>query len=257
MNNEVNELIEAGAIFYCSHSGGKDSQAMYAFLQTIVPADQIVVVHADLGNVEWSGVQDHIHANIDHPLNVVSAVWKDGSSKDLLGMVEKRFIDRPESPSWPSSAARYCTSDLKRDPIAKFIRNDLKDRGTHLGVNCMGLRAEESSARAKKETWTKNNRLSNKSRLVMDWLPIHEWLTDEVFAYIHDAGQEAFWAYKNGNERLSCVFCIMGSRNDIALGAQARPELFARYVELEQRTGYTVFKDETIQERAGIIASDA
>ena len=56
-------LIRRGALFYVSHSGGKDSQAMYAALVSRVPRDQIVVVHADLGEIEWRGVQDHIREN--------------------------------------------------------------------------------------------------------------------------------------------------------------------------------------------------
>jgi hypothetical protein len=32
----------------------------------------------------------------------------------------------------------------------------------------------------------------------------------------------------------------MGSKNDLQHGARAHPELFARYVELEERTGYTM-----------------
>jgi hypothetical protein len=47
-------------------------------------------------------------------------------------------------------------------------------------------------------------------------------------------------AYAAGNERLSCVFCIMGSRNDLAHGARARPDLFAKYVAMEKATGYTM-----------------
>lgn len=253
--SDLQRLIDKGAIFYCSHSGGKDSQAMYSLLRLVVPHSQIVVVHADLGEVEWTGVQDHIRDTVAHSVHVVRANWKDGTEKTLLGMVEKRYQDRPAAPSWPSSAARFCTSDLKRDPIAKFIRNDMKARNAWLAVNCMGLRAEESSARAKKQEWSENKRLTNNSRQVWDWLPIHDMLTGEVFQTIKDSHQRPFWAYQGGNERLSCVFCIMGSRNDIAHGAKVRPELFAKYIELEKRTGYTMFRNETLAERAGIIAS--
>lgn len=251
--SQISTLIEAGAIFYCSHSGGKDSQAMYAMLCDLVPAEQIVVVHADLGEIEWSGVQEHINNNVAHQVNVVRAIWKDGSEKTLLGMVERRFENRPDAPSWPSSAQRFCTSDLKRDPIHKFIRNDMKARGVSIGINCTGLRAEESSARAKKTDFEINKRLSNNTRTVYEWLPIHAWSTAEVFDRIAAAGQRPFWAYELGNERLSCVFCIMGSRNDIANGAAQRPELLAKYAELEARTGYTMFPNETIAERAGLI----
>ena len=70
---DVQDLIRRGAVFYIAHSGGKDSQAMYARIHRRVPHERIVVVHADLGRIEWEGVQDHIRATIAHELNVVRA----------------------------------------------------------------------------------------------------------------------------------------------------------------------------------------
>lgn len=61
-----------------------------------------------------------------------------------------------------------------------------------------------------------------------------------MFATIAEADQKPHWAYAAGNERLSCVFCIMGSARDIANGARHRPDLLARYAEIEERTGYTM-----------------
>jgi DNA sulfur modification protein DndC len=69
--DEIQEFIDKGAIFYVSHFGGKDSQAMYALLRNIVPSSQLVVVHANLGEVEWQGVMEHIRENTQHPVNVV------------------------------------------------------------------------------------------------------------------------------------------------------------------------------------------
>lgn len=228
--DEIERFIEQGAIFYVSHSGGKDSQAMYSKIRKVVPHDQIVVIHASLGDVEWPGVIEHIEQNVDHPLNVVKA------GKDLLGMVEARGM-------WPSPAYRQCTSDLKRGPIFKFIRNDLKSRGAHIAINCMGLRAEESSSRAKRKALAFNDQESNTGRVqrfVYDWLPVFYYTTAEIFQTIAAAGQKPFWAYKK-NERLSCVFCIMGSRNDLKHGAEMNPDLFQRYVDLEKRIGHTMF----------------
>lgn len=252
MTATIQNMIDEGAIFYISHSGGKDSQAMYAKLLDIIPTDQIVVVHADLGDVEWVGVKDHIKNTIRHDLHVVKAVWKDGREKTLLDYVRHRFNVRPNAPSWPSSAARWCTSELKTGPLYKFIRNDMKSKGATLAVNCMGLRAEESTARAKKTEWEFNKILSKAGRTIYNWLPIHDMNINEVFACIGDAGQKPFWAYSDGNERLSCVFCIMGSRNDISHGAKVRPELFEQYVTLEKETGYSMFHKESLTERAGL-----
>ncbi|MEM7003726.1 MAG: phosphoadenosine phosphosulfate reductase family protein [Pseudomonadota bacterium] len=243
----LRELIHAGAVFFCSHSGGKDSQAMYAHLLAAgIPDSQIVVVHADLGEVEWNGVQDHIRNTIDHDLHVVRA------NKTLLEMVQRRFESRPEVPSWPSSATRQCTSDLKRGPIYKFIRRWMKENRQTLGVNCMGIRAEESSTRAKKEPFKLNTALSKAGREVYEWMPIFDWSTDQVFRKIKDSNQQPFWAYEQ-NERLSCVFCIMGSRNDLMHGLLQRPELFRKYTELEQATGWTMFQKQSLSERIGLI----
>lgn len=238
----ITDLIARGAIFYVSHSGGKDSQAMYIALIRHVPADQIVVVHADLGAVEWTGVQDHIRATVDHFVNVVRA------NKTFLDMVRHRAATRPDVPAWPSSATRQCTSDLKRGPIHKFIRNDMAKRGATIALNCTGLRAEESASRAKKTALTKNARLSKAGREVYDYLPIHHMTTKHVFFVIKTAGQQPFHAYKR-NKRLSCVFCIMGCEGDLRHGAAARPELYAEYLKVERETGWTMFNGQSLRDR--------
>ncbi len=243
--NPIAQAIDDGALVFISHSGGKDSQAMYCHLSTFVPADQIVVVHANLGVVEWSGVMDHIRDNISHELNVVKA------AKTLLDMVEHRHATRPDVPPWPSPKHRQCTSDLKRGPIQKFIRAEMKRRGSLLAINAMGLRAAESSARAKRPVHQLNKTLSKAGRTVYDWNPIHEWSTAKVFNTISDCGQSPFWAYAKGNERLSCVFCIMGCKGDLRNGAEQNPELFAKYIELEERTGYTMFPTGSLAEKIG------
>ncbi|PVZ84224.1 phosphoadenosine phosphosulfate reductase [Serratia sp. S1B] len=200
---------------------------MYAVLCQHIPSDQIVVVHASLGDVEWPGVIEHINGTIYHKINVVQA------GKTFLAMVEHRGM-------WPSAKHRQCTSDLKRGPIEKFIRQDMTRRGGGIAVNCMGLRAEESAARSRRTPFKAKTSQSVKGRTVWEWLPIFNLSTAEVFQVIEDAGQKPFWAYQK-NERLSCVFCIMGSRNDLRHGAEQNPALYRRYVELERRLGHTLF----------------
>lgn len=244
------EVIEQGGLFFVSHSGGKDSQAMYDHLvyDLKIPDDQIVVVHAHLGEIEWDGVLEHIKENIDHDINVVQAVTRDGEPNDFLKMVTKRG-------KWPSPQYRQCTSDLKRGPIYKFIRKVMKDRGVLLGVNCTGMRAEESAARSKRPEWSENKQLSKAGRSVFEWLPIHDWSTDQVFDRIYAAGQKPFWAYgERGelNQRLSCVFCIMGSVNDHRHGAAQRPELYAKLKQMEVTMDHTMFMGKTLAERNGV-----
>ena len=112
--DEVDRLIQDGALFIANHSGSKDSQVQLIRLLERVPASQLLVVHASLGAMEWTGAMELARdqaANAALPFIVATA------SKMLLEMVERRFETRPEVPSWPSASTRQCTSDLKRGPI--------------------------------------------------------------------------------------------------------------------------------------------
>ncbi len=233
----IDDLIADGALFVANHSGGKDSQAMLIRLLRVIPFIQLLVVHASLGDVEWPGALEHAKQQADAaclPFVVARA------EKSLLDMVERRFQTRPDVPSWPSISHRQCTSDLKRGPIEREIRRYAKANGFTTVVNCMGLRAAESRDRAKRLPLTHHARNSVAGRTWFDWLPIHDLSTAAVFDVIATAGQQPHPAYALGNDRLSCVFCIMGSRKDIANGAIQNPAMFERYAALEDRTGYTM-----------------
>lgn len=236
MLESIKELIATDALFVANHSGGKDSQAMLIKLLEIIPPEQLVVVHASLGEMEWPGALE-LAQNQAEKAGITFIVAK--ASKTLFEMVERRFQTRPEVPSWPSASTRQCTSDLKRGPIQREVRRYAKASGFKSIVNCLGLRAQESPGRAKRKTFGKMG-ISNSVSTWYEWLPIHELQTDEVFTAIYDAGQEPHCAYALGNERLSCVFCIMSSRNDIKNGAKHNPQLLEKYIGMETHTGYTM-----------------
>jgi 3'-phosphoadenosine 5'-phosphosulfate sulfotransferase (PAPS reductase)/FAD synthetase len=228
--NEIQALIKRGALFVVNHSGGKDSQAMCIKLESLVPREQLVIVHADLGEVEWAGAQEHIKATTTLPLHVTR------SRRTLLEMIEERGM-------FPSPTLRQCTSDLKRGPIERTIRGlverrrQLRQVGADIIVNCMGMRAQESSSRAKLTTFKLSDKNSKAGREWYDWLPIHDMLVDEVFATIKAAGQEPHAVYAQGMSRFSCCFCVMASEHDLRTAAGLNPTLYRRYVELERSTG--------------------
>ena len=224
----VSSLIERGALFVINHSGGKDSQAMFDYVKNLVPADQIVVVHAELPEVEWDGVVEHIESTIGN-----TPVYYCRSRRTLLQMIAERGM-------FPSPKNRQCTSDLKRGPIERTIRQISKERNNKLIVNCMGMRAQESSSRAKLTTLKLSTGNSKAGREWYDWLSIHDWKIEQVFARIAEAGQKPHWAYEAGMSRLSCCFCIMASKDDLTLAAKLNPSLYRKYVELERSTGQTM-----------------
>jgi 3'-phosphoadenosine 5'-phosphosulfate sulfotransferase (PAPS reductase)/FAD synthetase len=224
----IRTLIERGALFVINHSAGKDSQAMTILLKQAVPAEQLVIVHAHLPEVEWEGSIEHIEKwSFGIPVHVCQAV------KTFFQMVDHRR-------RFPDKSRRQCTSDLKRGPIEKQIRQILKERKLKLVVNCMGLRAEESSGRAKLERLKFNPRNSVAGREWYDWLPIHEMSTKRVFAVIRWAKQEPFWTYSKGMTRKSCCFCIMANKNDLKIAKILKPVLYEKYVSKEKELGHTL-----------------
>ena len=276
----VRDAIARGATLSISVSGGKDSQAMLSVLAGI-EARRKQIVHADLGRAEWPQTPDFVDklsADSGIGLNVVRRV-----RGDLVSRIEQRLdsvssIDgsTPAKPFWPSAMQRYCTSDMKRGPIQKQQRSLGKGE---LIVSCVGMRAEESKARAKKCPLEIEKAITSKAlhgldpaaavrrwdgtgRLVLRWLVIHDWSQADVWHEIGHSladldrrramyraaepgsldGFKAHPAYVFGNERLSCALCVLASVGDLCNGRQHHPELYRRYVELEERSGFT-FRD--------------
>lgn len=239
--DEISALRDRGALFIVNHSGGKDSQAMMILIEKLVPARQILALHAVLPEVDWAGIPEHIEATTGVEFQLSYA------RKTFFEMVAHRQ-------HWPSPSYRQCTSDLKRGPLERDIRRHLKAHPEFGGlvVSCMGIRAEESSKRAKATPFAFSARNSKAGREWYDWLPIHGMLIGEVFSIIASAGQKPHWAYGNlsevyltpeppptheGMSRLSCVFCIMANKSDLKTAARLEPELYARYVATELAIG--------------------
>lgn len=261
---EALALAARGAIFYVGHSGGKDSMAEYEAICKIIPHDQIRVIHADLGEVEHRDNKPLIRANIAHDLMIAKSYDIDGNPIDFFGMVRRRraYLDSKgehDAPAVPSGPNRYCTSDLKTGPIWREIKNDGKHE---IVVNCVGIRGLESKSRAKKiknrGTLNINKKATCNKRVkreAYDWWPIAHWTIDEVWAEITEAGKEPWAGYgfdgtrATKNERMSCVFCIFGSPNDLARGARERPELLEKYIQLEKDVRGTLFNGASLLER--------
>ncbi|ENW92780.1 phosphoadenosine phosphosulfate reductase family protein [Acinetobacter dispersus] len=228
--------IEQGALFVINHSGGKDSQAMMIKLLEFVPKEQILVVHASLGFMEWPGAME-LARDQAAAAGVDFIVAK--AKKSFLDMVLKRFQERPEVPSFPAPKYRQCTSDLKRDPIKREVRRYAKANGFDRIVNCMGLRAEESDNRARQEVYKPTAENGKAGRAWFNYLPIHDLSTSEVFKAIRNDDQDPHWAYQK-NDRLSCITCIMASTADLIHGASQNPQVYALMCLVEHVTGYAL-----------------
>jgi DNA sulfur modification protein DndC len=229
MTNELipNEVQQAQVIFV-SHSGGKDSQAMLARVRRMNLSAKIVIVHSDLGEMEWEPMHDFIARNgFGYELHVVKA---DESFFDLCRRT-KRF---------PSGQCQYCTDYLKILPIQKFIHAYMDQHGYTRAINATGMRAEESIRRAKKEPFALSEMTQPRkhpTHVIHDWLPIFTYTMNDVCVEILKAGQRPHELYFQGFSRLSCVFCVNGRKNEHQKAAELRPALFQKIVALEKELG--------------------
>jgi 3'-phosphoadenosine 5'-phosphosulfate sulfotransferase (PAPS reductase)/FAD synthetase len=236
----IRSALDRGAVVALSVSGGKDSQAMAGavldYMRSEGLTNNVIAVHADLGRAEWWQTPVLVEkqaAAWGIPLHVVTRA--DGA--DLLEHMDNRGrkLEGSGTPFWPSSKNRYCTSDLKRDPIDKLLRT--------LGplvISVEGIRAEESAGRKKKPCWEVRSRIDCASREALTWRPIHAWTEVDVWEALGGRhGPLVHPAYAEGNARLSCSICIFQSSGDMLRGALHNPEFFGALVEMEELYGAT------------------
>lgn len=287
--HEVKVRLERYDWIIVNSSAGKDSQAM---LHEVVHhatelgiLDRVVVVHADLGRVEWKGTRelaeeqakfygvrfivvkrkqgdmlDHVRARAEklrrdgklQSSGEPAVAWPSSTARyctshhkeNQVAQVITKLVDETRSSAspWPSSTARYCTSDHKRGQVATAITALSRERPAIDGrrvrvLNCMGLRAAESSARSKKLPFQLNANQTNGKRIVHTYLPIFGWSVAKVWETIKASGCPSHYAYELGMPRLSCCFCIFAPKAALMLAGKHNPELLAEYVKVEQEVG--------------------
>lgn len=225
----VAQALTMGAALAVSISGGKDSDAMLRHLVKLHHTEQwtgeLFAITADLGRIEWPGTLDHIQAicsELDVPLVVVrrqkgSMIDRWDERRHILisqqnDDLESTSTKEGDKPFWSSSTARYCTKELKTAEVDRYLRR-------FSAVVCaVGIRAEESSNRAKKahvqvrndittkalktakglsalqhEAWA-NNAIAQwidnncKGRLALTWNAVLDWDIDQVWEMLGTSG---------------------------------------------------------------------
>ncbi|HEX4815355.1 MAG TPA: phosphoadenosine phosphosulfate reductase family protein [Nonomuraea sp.] len=230
-------------------SAGKDSMAMLAYLADLITRQdyrgRVVVLYNDLGttasgqSIEWPGARQlaHEHATVFGFEFVVRRRSRGGLWQQLLQ--ERRL--------WPSSQARWCTSDQKSGTSLTWITEAVEEFWQALGVPadrpvqvlyCLGLRGEESASRAAQPILAVNTRRSSRHRTITRWLPIRDWTIGQVWEQIKRSTLRPHRAYSWGMSRLSCSMCVLGSMDDLLLAAALRPQMAADYHEAEIQLGH-------------------
>lgn len=243
--SEVGQLVMGDAPVAVGVSGGKDSQA--AALATFRHLDRVghkgprVLIHADLGTVEWADslpVCEDLARHLGVELIVVRR-----KAGGLMERWESRWASSVERyrrlstvtlvPCWSTPAMRFCTSELKTQVILPELKRRFPGQ---VVLNVTGIRRAESAARAQAKIAN-----GEKDGRIWNWRPILEWSEEEVFADIAANGLAAHPAYAQfGMTRVSCRFCIMSNEADLnAAAAQAEAwDIYLQMVGLEIRSTF-------------------
>ena len=241
----IADLLQQGAAVAIGVSGGKDSQAAamatFEYLDRIGHSGPRLLIHADLGSVEWAAslpTCEQLADRLGTELIVVRR--KQGGLMDRWESRWRSNVARYENlstvtlvPCWSTPAMRFCTSEMKTSKI----HAELKRRFSRLPiVSVTGIRREESPQRARAEIFD-----HKPGERIWTWRPILDWSEAEVFSSLDFWGIEPHPAYRRfGLTRVSCRFCIMSSLPDL-VAAAAQPEahnLYRQMVGLECRSTF-------------------
>ena len=185
----VQQALDLGAALAVSVSGGKDSDAMLRHLTALHQSQrwtgQLFAITADLGRIEWPGTLEHIQSvctELDVALIVVrrqkgSMIDRWDERRQVLinqqqaeeegeiapvkegnGLLETASVKEGDKPFWSSSTARYCTKEMKTAEVDRYLRR------FNAVVCAVGIRAEESSSRAKKPHFQVRNDITTATR---------------------------------------------------------------------------------------------
>ncbi len=236
---ELQATLGSNFAFVVNHSGGKDSMRMLGFLRDHFPLADTYAVMADTGFEHQSPISATEWARLrckDFGLNLTVVR---NLKRTYLEMVEQRRL-------FPSAQFRQCTSDLKRGPIDKFIRS-LPHR---VIVNCIGIRAEESTQRGKLSIWKLNESLTTRHRTVYNWLPIFHLSLEEILEWhrvrcvpLHPVYVPDYhWDGTVGGylRRFSWRVCIFSTDADIHAIYKHDRAAFEDISNPEQRIGFTM-----------------
>lgn len=225
--------------FVVNHSGGKDSTRMLGFVRKKFPDNPTYAVMADTGfeHVSPISAADFARARCAE-FGLELAIVRN-PKRTYLEMVEQRGM-------FPSPQYRQCTSDLKRGPIDKFIRN-LPHK---VIVNCIGIRSEESNPRSRLLPLTRNESLSTRRRTAYNWFPIFDLTLADVLAWhwvnairLHPVYVPEY--HKDGTmggylRRFSCRVCIFSTDADLAAIHQHDRDAFQAVASLEHKLKFTM-----------------
>lgn len=247
---EVDAILNEQPVLALGCSGGKDSVSVAIrlndYLNEIGHTGPRVLIHSDLGRVEWKDSIKQCELLAERlGLELIVVKRKAGDMMDRWETRWKNNVTRYANLEcvklilpWSTPSMRFCTSELKTSLICAELTRRFPNQNI---LSVTGVRHAESAARAKMPIASENVKLSARGCYGLNWNPIITWSTDEVFSYLKEQNHPLHEAYsKYGSSRVSCAFCIMGSKSDLLASASCEDnqDIYRLMVELEIQSTY-------------------
>ena len=261
-----------------SVSGGKDSTSVY--LLALESGRDFKAVFADTGNehpATYEYIADLPHRTGGPPIQTVRAdftrqlaghrefifkKWR-ALGVDETIVAEAAALNEPTGNQYldlcilkgrfPSRNAQFCTSELKEFPIFRQALAPMLRAGPVL--QWLGIRAEESTRRAKQPKFNRHESGS------MIWRPIFRWTLDDVWAMHRKHGLAPNPLYAQGMTRVGCFPCINCHKGELRAIAENFPEhidriaawenVVARASKHQSANFFAPMKDPTDRDRPG------
>jgi len=232
-----------------AYSGGKDSQACLLWAVKQYGVKNIEAVFCDTGWESPITYKHIIDTTIDLGVKLITVKSKKYNGMIDLAEKKKRF---------PSSQARFCTSELKSIPFIDYVL----EQTDHLLV-IQGIRALESHTRSQMQKQCryfkyyfepyndKGKTQKKKKKDIKEWVekysddvlrPVFDWTGQQVIDFIIANGQQPNILYKQGFKRVGCFPCIMSGQKEVYEILKRYPERFNEIIEHENRIGSSFFK---------------
>lgn len=190
-----------------SVSGGKDSTAlMLALREAEIP---FTAVFADTG---WEAPETYAYLDVLRAR--LGEVYVVKGKRQMIEAIRHRA-------GFPARMQRWCTRELKIDPLRDFHDEHMKRTGRET-VSAMGVRAEESASRAKMPVVADDDDWGG-----WVWRPLLTWAVQDVIALHHRHGVPMNPLYEQGFDRVGCFPCIFARKEEIRLLPDDRVDLIA------------------------------
>lgn len=241
----MSDLIDVVGI-----SGGKDSTATALFyvenmkeIPRFVFCDTGIEAPVTYEYIEY--LDEKFKALIGGGIEVIKADFSDRINKKrekLLASQDARAKDLNVTGNpfldlciwkgrFPSTKARFCTQELKLEPLKKLYQSIIDEGQTVMSWS--GERAEESIARSKKPI--RELLIQGEKANAYTYRPILRWKEQDCFDMLKRYGIKPNPLYAQGFNRVGCFPCMMCRKSEIRQVAELYPEVFEKLKDWEQK----------------------